>query len=231
MSPNRGRLGLASRLRRPGRLLAVRRFPAFCGRLALFAPDRPHALRRGNRRSRSSPSGAVRGLLRTARSARHPAVRLGMPNRARLCAHHVHYPSQRNCRTSSAISPRWKRRRRRGVGPLSRYGWRVLRGGWLMIGTRGATVLFVVFVLVASVLGVAAGGLTCFVLRRPWGLKAAITDAVFAPAVAVIALYVISTIEIARDVWESQGTLVLAIAAASVVLRHVARLRLCFRSN
>lgn len=45
-----------------------------------------------------------------------------------------------------------------------------------MIGTSGATVLFVVNLLFASVLGISAGGLTCFVLRRPWGFKAAVID-------------------------------------------------------
>ena len=97
-----------------------------------------------------------------------------------------------------------------------------------MIGTSGATVLFVVNVLFASVLGVGAGGFTCFVLRRPWGLKAAVIDAVLAAVVAVVAAYVVSAIEIRRGVWESRVTLVLVIAPASVVLRHV--VWLLFRS-
>jgi len=92
-----------------------------------------------------------------------------------------------------------------------------------MIGTGGATVLFVVNLLFASVLGVGAGGLTCFVLRRPWGFKAAVIDAVLAAVIAFIAAYVVSAIEVGRGVWESRVTLVLAIAAASVVLRHVVR--------
>jgi hypothetical protein len=100
-----------------------------------------------------------------------------------------------------------------------------------MIGTTGATVLFVLFIVnifFASVLGVGAGGLTCFVLRRPWGLKAAVIDAVLAAVVAVVAAYVVSAIEIRRGVWESRVTLVLVIAPASVVLRHV--VWLLFRS-
>ena len=95
-----------------------------------------------------------------------------------------------------------------------------------MIGTSGATVLFVVNVLFASVLGVGAGGVTCFVLRRPWGLKAVVIDAVLAAVVAVVAAYVVSAIEISRGVWGSRVTLVLAIAAGSVVVRHVVRLLL-----
>ena len=88
-----------------------------------------------------------------------------------------------------------------------------------MIGTSGATVLFVVNVLF---------GFTCFALRRPWGLKAALIDAVLAAVVAIIAAYVVSAIEIRRGVWESRVTLVLVIAPASVVLRHV--VWLLFRS-
>ncbi|MGA6984446.1 MAG: hypothetical protein WBZ01_00205 [Terriglobales bacterium] len=95
-----------------------------------------------------------------------------------------------------------------------------------MIGTSGAAVLFVVNLLFASVLGVGAGGLTCFMLRRPWGLKAAVIDAVFAAIVGVIAAYVVSAIEIARGVWESRVALILAIAVASVVIRHLVRLAL-----
>ena len=42
-----------------------------------------------------------------------------------------------------------------------------------------------------------------------------------AAVVAVVAAYVVSAIEIRRGVWESRVTLVLVIAPASVVLRHV----------
>ena len=42
--------------RRPGKLLAVSRFPDLCVGLALFALDRPHALRPGNRATRLSLS-------------------------------------------------------------------------------------------------------------------------------------------------------------------------------
>ena len=95
-----------------------------------------------------------------------------------------------------------------------------------MIGTSGATVLLLANIVFASVLGIGAGGLTCLVLRQPWGLKAAVIDAVLAAVVAVIAAYVVSAIEIARGVWESRVALVLAIAAGSIVLRHLLRLTL-----
>jgi hypothetical protein len=48
-------------------------------------------------------------------------------------------------------------------------------------------------------------------------------DAALAAVVAVIAAYVVSEIEIARGVWESRVTLILAIAIGSVVARHVFR--------
>jgi phage baseplate assembly protein W len=61
------------------------------------------------------------------------------------------------------------------------------------------------------------------VLRRSWGLKEALIDAVIA---AVVAAYVVSAIESARGVWESRVALILAIAVASVVVRHLIRLAL-----
>ncbi len=94
-----------------------------------------------------------------------------------------------------------------------------------MIGIGGATVLFLVNIIFASVLGIAAGGLTCLALRRPWALKAAIIDAVLAVVVGVIAAYVVAAVESARGVWESRVTLILVIAVGSVVLRHLIRLR------
>lgn len=95
-----------------------------------------------------------------------------------------------------------------------------------MIGTTGASVLFSLNVLFAGVLGIGAGGLTCLVLRRSWGLKEALIDAVLAAVVAVVAAYVVAAIESARGVWESRIVLILAIAVTSVVVRHLIRLTL-----
>jgi hypothetical protein len=95
-----------------------------------------------------------------------------------------------------------------------------------MIGTTGATVLFSVNILLASVLGIGAGGLTCLALRRSWSLKEALIDAVLAAVVAVVVADVVAAIESARGVWESRVVLILAIAVASVVGRHLARLAL-----
>jgi hypothetical protein len=96
----------------------------------------------------------------------------------------------------------------------------------MMIGTTGATILYLINVLLASVLGVGAGGLTCLILRLKWGVKAALIDAVLAAIVAVITAYVAATIETARGVWASNVTLVLVIAVISVVIRHLVQLAL-----
>jgi hypothetical protein len=92
-----------------------------------------------------------------------------------------------------------------------------------MIGTNGAVVLLVVNLIFTTVLGTAAGGIACFVLRRPWGLKTALIDAVLAATVAVAAAYLISAIDNARGVLESRVVLVLGIPAVSVVVRHLLR--------
>jgi len=90
-----------------------------------------------------------------------------------------------------------------------------------MIGTTGATVLLIANLVFATLLGIGVGGLTCLVLRRRWGLRAAIIDAAIALVVGAIAAYAVAAIETARGVWGSSVTLVLSIAAGSVVVRHL----------
>jgi integral membrane sensor domain MASE1 len=55
-------------------------------------------------------------------------------------------------------------------------------------------------------------------------LKPALIDALLAAVVAVIAAYVVGAIESASHVWGSRVTMILAIGAASVVVRHLMRL-------
>ena len=95
-----------------------------------------------------------------------------------------------------------------------------------MIGTTGATVLALINILIAGVLGIGASGFTCLALRRPWGLRPALIDAVLAAGIAVTAAYVFAATESARGAWGSGVTLVLAIAVASVVVRHLLLLAL-----
>jgi hypothetical protein len=93
-----------------------------------------------------------------------------------------------------------------------------------MIGTTGAAVLFLINVLLACVLGIVAGGVTCLALRQSWSLKEALIDAVLAAVVAVADAYVVTAIDIARGVWKSRVALMLLIAVGSVVARHLIRL-------
>lgn len=98
-----------------------------------------------------------------------------------------------------------------------------------MIGTTGGAALLLINLLCASALGVGAGRLTCFALRQPWSVSAALKDAVLATSVAVFTAYIMSLRDIASHAWASRVMLVLAIATASVVVEHL--LRLMFRSR
>ncbi len=91
-----------------------------------------------------------------------------------------------------------------------------------MIGTTGAAILVIANIILARVLGICAGGVTCAVLRRLWSFKAVGIDAVFAMVVAVTAAYVLTTINVSRgDVLHSVVAEVWVIAALSVVARHL----------
>jgi hypothetical protein len=92
-----------------------------------------------------------------------------------------------------------------------------------MIGTTIAAVLFSINVLFAALLGIAAGGLTSLALRRSWGLKEVLLDALLAAVVSVVAAYLVAAIESARGVWESHVALILTIAVASVIVRQFIR--------
>ena len=89
-----------------------------------------------------------------------------------------------------------------------------------MIGTRGATMVMLVYLIFTSAVGVSAGGLTCLVFRRAWGLKTALIDAVLAAVVAIVAALVVSAIDSARGVFESRVGLVVLIATGSVVVSY-----------
>lgn len=90
-----------------------------------------------------------------------------------------------------------------------------------MIGTSGGTVLVIINVVFASLLGIAAGALTRLVLHRPWRLKSVVLDAAIAAITALVAAYVLATIEAARGAWGSIVGPVSAFAAASAVLRNL----------
>ncbi len=92
-----------------------------------------------------------------------------------------------------------------------------------MIGTTGANIVIIFYLLVACVLGIGAGGLTCFALRRSWNLKQAVVDAALALLVAVVTAYVVAEADIARGVREPSWALIITIAIASIVTRHFIR--------
>ncbi len=92
-----------------------------------------------------------------------------------------------------------------------------------MIGTTGATVLMIANLIVATVLGMAAGGLACLILRTPWGLKIAVVDAAVAAATAIVSAFVITSIDAALGISQSRVALLMVVAVASVIVRHLLR--------
>jgi uncharacterized membrane protein len=95
-----------------------------------------------------------------------------------------------------------------------------------MIGTTGATIVIVVKLLFACVLGMGAGGLTCLVLRLHWSLLHSLIDFVLTAVAAIATAYVVFLIDTPRNIWEPRDGLILAIAVGGVVLRHSIRLSL-----
>ncbi|HEY8670318.1 MAG TPA: hypothetical protein VIL63_05740 [Terriglobales bacterium] len=93
-----------------------------------------------------------------------------------------------------------------------------------MIGTTGASALFLVNLLLAGALGIAAARLASLVLRLPWRGKTALSDAALSAAVALAAAYVVGVIAASHHVWQSRVTLILVIAAASVILKYIFRM-------
>jgi hypothetical protein len=99
-----------------------------------------------------------------------------------------------------------------------------------MIGTTGATVLFIFNVLLAALLGISAGGIASLFLRQRWNLKVFFIDGATSATVAITAAYVLGVLDTARHVWKSRVVLIFAIAAASVLVRHLFRLLFRFRA-
>lgn len=95
-----------------------------------------------------------------------------------------------------------------------------------MIGTTGATVIFLVNILVASALGLGAGRFASLALHQPWGGRTALTDAALSAATAVAAAFVFGVMDSTHHVWNSRVVPILAIAAAMVVVKYLLRLAL-----
>lgn len=92
-----------------------------------------------------------------------------------------------------------------------------------MIGTTGATVLAIVNVLIAGILGIVVGAISCAVLRRRWTVRAAGIDAVLAMIVFFIAVMAISEIQIRLAHWADALTPGWILAAVAVIAGHLVR--------
>lgn len=91
-----------------------------------------------------------------------------------------------------------------------------------MIGTSAGTVLVIINIVFASLSWIGAGALTRLLLHRSWRVKSVVLDAAIAAITALVAAYLLATIEAARGTWGSVVGPMLAFAAASAVLRNLA---------
>ncbi len=94
-----------------------------------------------------------------------------------------------------------------------------------MLGTVGASWLLVLSLLAVAVVAVGIGFVASVFLRKPWGAGGALADALIGPFAATAAGYIIYYVEAAPGIWEPQNVLVLLIASAAVILRHLVRRR------
>jgi tetrahydromethanopterin S-methyltransferase subunit D len=90
-----------------------------------------------------------------------------------------------------------------------------------MIGTTGATVLAIVNILFAGILGIVVGGISCATLRQRWSFQAVGIDAVLAMIVFFIAVTAISEIQIRLTHWADALTPGWILAAVAVIAGHL----------
>ena len=79
-----------------------------------------------------------------------------------------------------------------------------------------------------SLPAIGAGGLTCFLLRQPWGFKQAFLDAVLGNIVALAAVYGASLVQQAHGASDTTQpvALIFILALAGVAARHIIRFAL-----
>src|SRR5258707_544852 len=80
--------------------------------------------------------------------------------------------------------------------------------------------LWLFYIIYASGYGVAAGGLTCLMLRQHWGAKSAAVDAVVAFVLAFVAMFAHSVIENSLGVLLPGDWLLFSISTGGVVVRY-----------
>lgn len=90
-----------------------------------------------------------------------------------------------------------------------------------MLGTAGASIILIVNLAIAGMLGVAAGSLLSGILGQHWTLRAVGIDAVLAIVTAIAAAFILTYLVLPRDVWVSIVMPVWSIAVLSVVFRHL----------
>lgn len=81
--------------------------------------------------------------------------------------------------------------------------------------------LWLFYVIYASGYGVAAGGLTCLILRQRWGVKAAAVDAVVASVLVFVSMFACTVIDNSLRIFLPGDWLFFTISAAGVVVRHL----------
>ena len=94
-----------------------------------------------------------------------------------------------------------------------------------MIGAASANILLAGYTILVAILGTLAGGVACFVLKRPWGAWWGAADAGIAVVGAFIAALIVTKSGEARSTWGSPIWVVLTIGVATVVVTHVMQRR------
>ena len=100
-----------------------------------------------------------------------------------------------------------------------------------MVGTAGANTLLVGYTALVAILGIIAGGVTCFVLRKQWGVRWGAADAGLAVVGAFVAALIVTRSGEAHSTWESPIWVVLTIGVATVVVVHVLQRRVARQSD
>ena len=100
-----------------------------------------------------------------------------------------------------------------------------------MIGTVGAAIVAVAYILFTCLLGIAAGGLICVISRRTWTAKTVMFDALTGTTVAFTFAYVMAQIDAAHGAWDTPLWPMFASAPASVLTRHLLLLARSSRAN
>ena len=81
----------------------------------------------------------------------------------------------------------------------------------------------IVNIFLAGLLGIVTGGVTCAILRRRWNLKAAGIDVPLAMIVFLVAVVVISEVQLRLTHWADALALGWLAAAVAVIARHMWR--------